>query len=130
MTCTLTINTRRIIPPLWLLLPALFSKLPARRGTVHIQIAYPRFASSTRVCCLTHTRHTCPQLTCTLSPTTVHLRPQRHAAIPCPAHPRLSKKALRRGDDPLRLLFFLFEACETHLLVQYQGTPCRARRAE
>jgi len=57
MTCTLTINTRRIIPPLWLLLPALFSKLPARRGTVHIQIAYPRFASSTRVC-VSRTRDT------------------------------------------------------------------------
>ncbi|KYN03936.1 hypothetical protein ALC62_05237 [Cyphomyrmex costatus] len=48
------------------------------------------------------------------------------------AHPWLSGKTLHRGGDPLLLLFFLHgaTACGPTFLVQYRGTPCRARRAE
>lgn len=53
------VDHKRIIPPLWPLLPALFSKLPSRRrGTVHIQTAYPRFASRSRACIVSRTRDT------------------------------------------------------------------------
>lgn len=66
----------RIIP-LWSLLPALFSKLPARRrGTVRIQTgAYTHAARLT---------HTCdPPVLGSHVRSHVHLPPQRHAAIPC-----------------------------------------------
>lgn len=66
MTCTDHKCTRII--PLWSLLLALFSKLPARRrGTVRIQTgAYPRRSSNVRAL-FTHTQPTCPRLARTFS---------------------------------------------------------------
>ena len=80
-----------------------------------------------------YTQHTCPRLarifSCTRAYTCHHNDTlQFRAGAPL----ALREDPTSRRRDPLLLLFFLrwAAACGPTFLVQYQGTPCRARRAE
>lgn len=130
------------------LLPALFSKLPGRRGTVHIQTrhthasrrlsrrrASERAGGGACVRDLTHTRHTCPGSHVRSHVHRIHLPPQRNAQFHANSG---APSALREGPYVARraTLFFSSSASSfsrppaTHLPAQYRGTPCRVRRAE
>lgn len=134
MTCTRTINVRgsshsghycRLFSPNCPLVVAV--QCSSRQGHTHAA-ARRTFVRVPHA----HARPTCPLArTYMLTYTTVHLPPQRHAAILCGrtlGSPDLRSR--RRPSSSLLLLPSRARRLRTHLPAQYRGTPCRARRAK
>ncbi|EGI69546.1 hypothetical protein G5I_01837 [Acromyrmex echinatior] len=133
MTCTDHKCTRII--PLWLLLPGSFLQIArsSSRYNAHPDRGIPTPCVECACVLFTHTRNT--PVPGSHVHSHVYERTPATTTTRCNsvrAHPWLSGKTLHRGGDPLLLLFFLrwAAACGPTFLVQYQGTLCRACRAE